>query len=93
MPENLFGEEQGYPNKVRNIVLGYVQKWKITNNYHRSKHPYRKCDNCHYCRVKNYHNKRYYKCSQLGISGSVATDIRLRSICDLWTPETPEEYK
>lgn len=59
------------------------QRWKEENNY-------RKADkgiNCAKCEniIKDTgHNNVFYKCRLLGTSHSIATDIRLSCVCDLW---------
>lgn len=35
------------------------------------------CRDCIFRRTIDYHNKRYFKCSKLGMTRSTATDIRL----------------
>ncbi|WP_279159603.1 hypothetical protein [Thomasclavelia cocleata] len=54
----------------------------------RKLHGYNKgnyCKNCHFCICNTYRNRKYYKCYNLGLSNSEATDIRLKDYaCDLF---------
>ena len=58
------------------------QLWKIKHYYGVSDNK-QKCGNCKHL-VKNQYSKVYYKCTQMGMSMSAATDVRLRNVCDLW---------
>jgi len=63
---------------------GYCQLFKAKNNYRKAIDSSR-CKNCINLIVFDYHDKRYYKCKELGSSNSEATDIRLSNVCNLFT--------
>jgi hypothetical protein len=42
----------------------------------------RKCKYCIYKIKNSFHNKIYYKCEIIGITHGIATDIRLKDVCD-----------
>ena len=61
----------------------------------RKLHGYNKdnyCKNCHFCICNTYRNRKYYKCYNLGLSNSEATDIRLKDYaCDLFVKREVKE--
>lgn len=52
-------------------------------NYRPCESPGKCCRTCMNCHVHEY-GKRYYKCALVGCSASMATDIRVRHVCDRW---------
>jgi hypothetical protein len=65
-------------------VHGYYKKWESDHHYRPATEHLRSCARCKYCKVIEYHDKRYRKCSLLGISASEASDIRASGLCDLF---------
>lgn len=58
-------------------------KEKFRNNYGYKNGEF--CKNCKFHHRLEYHYKYYHKCEKIGISNSVATDIRLSDIaCSLF---------
>lgn len=53
----------------------------------------KKCKNCKHSGYVHGLANQYFKCKLMGISGSAATDIRLRNVCDLWEAEKEEGGK
>jgi hypothetical protein len=80
--KDLFGQT---PKKVEG---GFVF-WKIRHSYGKSNGP-SKCGNCRFHIIKKYQNN-YHKCTQLGISASSASDIRVGNVCELWQQGNPAE--
>lgn len=72
---NEYDENQNLP-KSRKIKDRYGYIAKSTNE--------QKCKNCNHLMRKEYHNKVYYKCENLGDSQGPATDIRLSGFCRLY---------
>ena len=59
------------------------QAWKAKNNYRKAGCLDQRCGTCaHHLTVR--FSKNYHKCSLLGNSASVATDIRVSAVCDRW---------
>ena len=78
---NLFGEMQEMQSGNDNHLSNY-QKIKKANRYRKSINSVERCKNCTLLiRVESY-NKNYYKCELIGISGSEATDVKLKNVCD-----------
>ena len=54
----------------------------------RSRHGYKeglKCVNCSHFYNGRYNNKNFYKCKKLGVTSSIATDIRKKDVaCNLF---------
>jgi len=77
--KDLFGQITELPE---NGQLTKMQRHAITNNY-RPAEGRERCKNCKYLRTMQY-NKRYYKCECVGVTHSMATDIRVNHVCDLY---------
>lgn len=55
-------------------VYGFISEWR--------------CKDCSKCVAVNVGRKRVYKCTEIGLSGSEATDIRLKNMaCKLFAPK------
>lgn len=45
------------------------------------------CGNCKHHVIPGGTANVYHKCKKLGVTGSAATDIRLKKVCDFWEAE------
>lgn len=65
--------------------LGPYQKWKRDHHYRRAES--REC--CKTCQFlyRREKSRMYYKCVNLSLSFSSASDVRLRDVCDLFMEE------
>lgn len=67
--------------KVRGGRLSIKDTFRKIHGYNKSDY----CKNCYFCICNTYRNRKYYKCYNLGLSNSEATDIRLKDYaCDLF---------
>lgn len=79
MAPDLFGGETPIVEKVN---MSDYQRFKLINNYRLSNGP-QKCKNCsNIC--KRQVGKVYYKCKLMGLSHSIATDIKVSHVCNTW---------
>jgi hypothetical protein len=82
MSKNLFNEEQS--EEIVERAKGIYQSWKRKHLYHKSEHKGVSCSFCEHLRKKEGHSCNYYKCELLGGSDSIASDIRLFCVCDMF---------
>jgi hypothetical protein len=75
----------GETDKNPNLRPSDYQKWKLRNKYRESTDPNICCKTCVYS--KKHRKYTYKKCVLLGESSSIATDIRMRDVCDLYIKE------
>ncbi len=74
---------KGYSSaKEKRCYESQYQKFKRKNNYRKSNKDCNHCGVCINSIAGEYHNRRYWKCELLGMSHSVATDIRKYNVCD-----------
>ena len=78
---DLFGEEHEIPEITNKNLWSKYQKFKSTNNYHKTADKEICCKNCAYRIFGYYHDKSYNKCELMGVSHSEATDIRISYVC------------
>ena len=79
---NLFGEEVSA--EAQKKIHGYCNLWKKKNHYRVAENKDTCCKTCWFHISKEFHNKHYHKCQNLGNSESEATDIRLKNVCGLY---------
>lgn len=69
-------EEQN-KQKKQTIKQKFREIYGFKNGY--------KCANCIYLYCRFHNNRNYYKCEKMGLSHSIATDIRLKDVaCNLF---------
>ena len=76
--KSLFGDD--IPEVADKVKTGYCEIWKAQNRYRRSDRKER-CSSCEQFIRCEHHGRVYLKCRLLGVSRSVATDIRVSCIC------------
>ena len=74
-------------------MLSKYQMFKMNNHYRKAEDKSRSCKTCKWLVKIEYHRKNYYKCELIGISQSIATDIRLSYTCDMWNRENPYVFE
>lgn len=82
---NLFGEIQEDSAHIR---PGKYQSFKVLNKYRKSDDGVARCKNCVNLVVNSGHSKTYYKCGMMGISMSIASDIRVNHVCELFKKDS-----
>lgn len=84
---NLFGGENEILEAPKSFTqLSKYQKFKAMNHYRKAEGE-KKCGNCASHLGGGYHDKQYHKCKLIGLSHSMATDIRVGHVCDLHKEE------
>jgi len=77
---DLFGGETPI---LRHINLSPFQQFRIQNDYRKGDKSSNHCGTCRYYTIREVAN-RYHKCRLMGVTASVATDIRKFGVCDRW---------
>ena len=78
---DFFGNEVDVTDFTSQPRKTMKEKFREQNGYLFGKH----CKNCKYHHRFDYHNKYYHKCEKLGISNSIATDIKAKEMaCNLF---------
>ena len=60
-----------------------IEKHTIRTNYRKAERDEGTCRQCEYSFVRQY-GKRYWKCTHVGLSSSMSSDINATRTCDLW---------
>jgi len=76
---NLFGETVDLESKP--MPRSMYQQIKFKNRYRKSNGK-EKCKICSFHHDIEYNGRHYHKCELIGFSSSVATDIRINSVCN-----------
>jgi len=81
--KDLWGNEI---TEIETPTRGKYQLFRRKNHYIKSLSE-KNCGTCEHSVIWEYHNKRYWKCKEMGFSHSEATDIRKSYVCNLWRKE------
>jgi hypothetical protein len=79
---DLFGGETEINETAKTVThMSKYQKTKLYYHYRKATDS-KKCGNCANHIGGGYHEKQYHKCKLIGVSHSIATDIRISCVCD-----------
>ena len=77
---NIFGEDIIVKNQTKGKIT-IKNKFRLINGFIKNKY----CKDCKSFMEYTYNNKKYFKCIEIGVSSSSATDIRKKDIaCKLY---------
>jgi hypothetical protein len=72
---------------------GLFETRKKLYRYRQSNDRYRRCKYCSHLRKIAAGSRNFYKCALIGITQSPATDIRLKSVCNRFSPNRENGQK
>ena len=81
MSVDLFGEPITEEDFAKPQTI--LAKWTRRTDYRWARGEDRQCKNCSHLYVRRM-GRRYFKCRELGLTSSPASDIRLHKVCNRW---------
>lgn len=86
---DLFGGDTEIPERKVLRKEKMLDVWARVANYRRAKEGENCCGDCKF--IKGFRqSKTWYKCLNLGVTGSAASYIRVGHTCDNWTARMPD---